>query len=132
MAYVKAFRDPFYILTPQSRIAVLIDEIEGVQEKQFGTLLVEQLQTDGFNIVPESNSEFTLIYGFEENSSGAAIWINAYRTADLGGDDSKIIWRGYLTVGAADFQKDQAAVVRTLLAHFGQEFMGAVPLARKP
>jgi hypothetical protein len=131
-AYVKAIQDPYYVLTLQSRVAVVIDENGSVQEKQLGTFLVAQLRTHGFDIVPGPDSKFTLMYGTAENSSTTALWLNAYRTADLGGEQTKIIWRGYISAGANEFQKDPAGVVRTLLTYFGQEFRGSVPLVRNP
>ena len=131
-AYVKAIQDPYYVLTPHSRLAVVIDENGSVQEKQLGTFLVARLRTQGFNVVSGSDSKFTLMYGIAENSSTTALWLNAYKTADLGGEQTKTIWRGYISVGADEFQKDPAGVVRTLLTYFGQEFRGSVLLVRNP
>lgn len=131
-AKVEAIRDPYYVLTPQSRIAVLIDQDGSVQEKQLGNFLVGQLQTNGFNIVSGPDSEFTLVYGTTENSTTTAFWLNAYTTADFGGEKTKIVWKGYISAGAIDFRKDRDRVVRTLLSYFGQEFKGSVTLVRKP
>jgi hypothetical protein len=59
------------------------------------------------------------------------IWLDAYATPDIRAGKMKTVWEGYISVGAYDFQRDPASVVRTLLLYFGRDFKGPIPLVQK-
>jgi hypothetical protein len=144
---VSATLDPSYTLTQQSRVSVFIDENASIEDRRLGAILISQLRTNAFNVVPSPEADFVITCQMEQwtISKGSfafndtKLCLLAYAAADLRAGKTKSVWEGRVSPHSATIlgyanvvQRHPVSAIRTLLPYFGTDFKGATPLILAP
>ena len=68
---------------------------------------------------------------YAENYTVKAVWLDVYSTEDVrAGKKMRTVWEGYIGGDEAEFRKDPASFIRTLLAYVGRDHKAHTPLIR--